>query len=699
MWLIKIPPSFFINMKKGVKICQRYENDCGAASLASVAAWYGLRLSLEEIKLKSNTSYEGTTIGGIIEAAGAFGMEAGGFRGNIGSLMKIDVPAILHMRKKSARLHFVVFYGMSGERFRIMDPSDGKFHKIKKEELEDKWSGYLVLIRRGPGFTQGDKRVKLGRRFFELFKNEWVSLTGVVLFAAIYPFVALAFAGIIRHITDEVIPGAQKGVLAGIATAALFITALSFTTTYLKSRLAIGLGLRVDKQLITGFISHVLLMPQRFFDLRRSGEISSRIYESFRIRALVTETGVSVLISLLSLIAAFVFMASLNIKLALISLLFIPVFIAVYLSFDKINRENIWQMSEEGSAFESFINETVRSNRSIKLFGIEDVYATKAASSIVSLNEKIKKSGLNFILGSSFNDALTKLLSFFVLIGGAAFVIGGELTTGQLIAFFSLLALFSSPLSQVAAAAKEIRSGIVAASRMFEICGLQNEREITYDMEYSGVFNEIAFCNVCFSYPGRASLLKNLNFTIKKGEIVWLKGANGAGKSTIASLLLRLYIPDSGKIAVDGINIEQFSYSSWRKYVGVVTQNPEIFTGSLLDNLVPGEKNIDFERLGTIMEILKVTKMLNNLPMGLQTILNRNATLLSRGEQQRISVARVIYREPSLIIFDEATASLDSESESAIYECIKYLHGRGISILMISHRSAEQMFAQRIIEL
>lgn len=686
-------------MKKGIRIKQYYENDCGVAALASVSAFFGRRESLAVIRVNTNSSYEGTTIGGIISGAKHLNIEANGYKGDISALENIKEPAILHIRKANNLLHFIVLYKYSNGLFTIMDPSDGRFHKLSTDSLKDCWSGYLVLLKKGPDFKKGNNSINLYSHFATILKNEWLNLLYILLLSLSFLVVAGSTSYFIKILTDSIIPHNNLQMLKTVGLWAIIIIITSLVFSYFRSVISLKMGLRIDKKIITKFLGHTIKLPQKFFDLRKSGEISSRIFESYRVRVLITEISISFIFSAVTLIAAFFFMFSIYKPLTIITLLFIPLYIGIYLLFDKTNKENIWKVSEEMSGFESFINDTYKSVKTIKYFGLEEFYRKNSELIVDKLNSQLYKSGINFVLSAALNDTLTKILSFTILLAGAGFVINNKLTTGDWLSFFTLLALFSTPLSQIANIGKEVRSGLVIASRIFEIIELEDEWTNKSGKNIPNTFKYISLENIFFKYPNRQNLLDNFSIQIDTGSIVALYGKNGSGKSTVTSILTSLYNSDSGIITIDGTDIKEYSLKEWRNMISIVPQKLEILTGTILENIVPGDTNIDFKYLYQIIDELELTNFFKILPKGIETILTENSSLISRGEQQRIAVARAIYRRPKLLILDEATASLDANSESNILKMVLKMKEQGCMILMITHRESDLEIADKIVRL
>ena len=261
----------------------------------------------------------------------------------------------------------------------------------------------------------------------------------------------------------------------------------------------------------------------------------------------------------------------------------------------------------------------------------------------------------------------------------------GELTLGELISFFTIISLFSAPLSELIGVNSLLREGVVAAERLFEIMELDAEPlsgGITPDLSSA---ESIRLEGVSFSYPGRTTIFKELNIELRRGEITALNGESGSGKSTIAALILRMYQPHTGTIKADGININHINLSHWRSSVSVVPQNPELFDATIMENIAPGEADPDIERILKLCDELNISEFIVNLPLGFETRTGENGSRLSRGQQQRIAMARALYRNCGILILDEATSSLDKESEELIIGAVLREKEKGRIILMISH--------------
>jgi len=245
---------------------------------------------------------------------------------------------------------------------------------------------------------------------------------------------------------------------------------------------------------------------------------------------------------------------------------------------------------------------------------------------------------------------------------------------------------------------KTIQNAFIASDRLFEIMDLEEEKEnkVILNKNMSG---DIVFSNISFRYGSRVDVFKNFNLTIEKGEITAIVGESGSGKSTLVHLLQNIYPLSAGKITINNMDITQIDNNSLRKIVGIVPQNIDLFKGNIVENIAIGHFEPDMEKIIQISMRIGMHSFINDLPQGYFTDIGENGLSLSGGQRQKIAFARVLYREPEIIIMDEATSSLDSESEEQIMKVIKDLKAEGRTIILIAHRLSTALHANRIVVL
>lgn len=683
-------------MGYSVKIRQHDISDCGAACLASVSAYWGLRLPIARIRLFSNTDSRGTTFKGLIDAARAFGFNAEGYKAQERSLYKIPKPAILHLEKSSGLLHFVVLYGIKNGLLRIMDPMDGEIHSIKMEELLSEWSGKLVMISPSDGFRKGDQSGGVTVRLLELLKENRSGLIKALAAALLFTITSFSISLFFKIILDSIIPSGEFINLTIAALLVVLVFIISLMLSWIRGTILVKVGISMDRELMGRYIRHLVKLPGMFYDTRETGELTSRISDAAKIRSYLTSTLSGLAVSAFMLIASAGVMFAISPGMALPALLIIPVYSLLFYITDSYNKRVQRRIMENGARFENRVIETIKSHLAIKYSSTESYFAGRCTSALSTFLESIENSAKFSIFTGSAADLASKLLLVVIIWMGGAEMIKGNITPGELVAFFTVISLFTSPLSELVSASSEIREGTVAASRLFEIMDLECEPLEGGIVHSTGVPDIIRISDVSFSYPGRATILKGINMEFRKGEISAVTGESGCGKSTLVSLITRLRRPSFGVITADRLNIEHINLRYWRDMVAVVPQTPALFSGTILENIAPGEEDPDSVKVIEICEKLGMTEFIAALPLGIESPVCEGGSSLSGGQQQKVSLARALYKDAPVIIVDEGTSSMDQESELLAERALKKERERGKIIIIISHKERSKLISDRV---
>lgn len=689
-------------MKKEIKIRQHDRQDCAAACLSSVSSHYGLNLPLITIREACGTSQEGTTVQGLIDAAPKIGLSAKGLKSktkNIEDLIPAEKPVILHLNKNSGLLHFVVLYGMDKKKATVMDPEDGEMHRIPVAELEEEWTGYIVVMAPSPSFEKGEKRVNTWLRFKDLFLTNRRELIPAFLGAVIYTVVGLSTSLFLQQIIDKVLPTKNFSLLIFFGAIMFALAALSLFIGYFRSILTVRASIKTDCQLVMGYLNKLLELPISFFNSRNTGELNSRIGDAYRIRSFLSMRLVIIFISIISLIISVFLLFTYYWKLAALTLAFIPLYYLLYKVSDSVNKRTNRKIIESSAKFEAVTVESLNNIRAIKYFDSRKSVSRRLEGKYVAMAQQMYRGGANLSAFSTISDGITRALTFTVLIIGTLFVFGSELTTGEMVSFFTITSFFTSPVMTLIESNSQITEAKIAAERLFEIMDLDEENKgetVSTKLEKS---YDINIENLSFSFPGRPLLLKEINCVIRKGKINAVVGSNGCGKSTMASLLMKGYSPTSGKIKVNGIDISQIDTHSWRQYITIVPQRIDLFDGTILENIVPNEDSPDFDRVMEVCRKVGLEHTIDSLPEGILCRTGEQACRLSGGEKQKVAMARALYRKPFALILDEATSSIDASGRNEINGVIKGLAGEGLTILMISHEKESVNIADNIIEI
>lgn len=682
-----------------INVKQHDIKDCGAACLASVAAHYKLKVPIARIRQYAHTDKRGTNVLGIIEGANKLGFTAKGVKGGMDAMPNIPVPTIAHIVIDGKLQHFVVVYKVTGKYVHVMNPGVGKMEKYPYEKWEAEWSGVLVLLEPNETFTTGDSSISIYRRFWNLVKPHKTVLTESLVGAIVYTVLGLSMSIYIEKITDYVLVDGNTNLLNLMSFIMLIILAIKIFINVVKSKYILRTGQKMDAQLILGYYKHLLQLPQRFFDTMRVGEITSRISDAVKIRAFINDAAIEIFVNIFIVIFAFALMFTYYWKLALIVALIIPGYIILYIIMNYLNKKVERRMMEDAAELESQLVESLNGVKTIKQFGVIDYNNFKTELRFNKLLKSVFKSTENSIFSINTSEVLTGAFVIILLWQGSYYVIQKEITTGELLSFYALIGYFTGPVASLVEVNKMIQNALIAAERLFEIMDLEQE-EVSEKFELStSDLGDISFNDVDFSYGTRIDVFEQFSLTIKKGQLTAVVGESGSGKTTIVSLIQNLYPLSNGTIRIGEYDLKYISNSSLRSLIGVVPQNLTLFSGNVIENIAFGSFEPDFKYILELCKMLGMTEFIEKLPKGFQTHLGENGALLSSGQKQRIAIARALYKKPEIIIFDEATSSLDSTSEKFIQKVLQLLRKEGRTIIVIAHRLSTIINADTIVVL
>jgi len=667
-------------------VCSSDLTDCGAACLASIATHFKLKLPISRIRQLASTDRKGTNVLGLIKAAEKLGFSAKGVKGKSDSLSRIPLPSIAHVALENGLHHYVVIYKTGKKYIKIMDPGDGKIHKYTYEEFTKIWSGVLVLLAPNKDFRQMNQKVSNLTRFIFLLKPHKTILTQALFGAIIYTILGLSISIYIQKITDHVLVNENSNLLNLLSIIMVAILVFQIFIGATKTIFILKTGQKIDAQLILGYYKHLLKLPQRFFDTMRVGEIISRINDAVKIRQFINDTMISFIVNILIIIFAFALMFTYHWKLALIVALILPMYAVIYTITNRLNKKQERKVMVNAAKVESQLVESLNSVKTIKQFGLEEYSNLKTETRFINTLRSIYTSGLNSVFSSNSTEFLNRLFTIILLWSGSFFVINKELTPGELLSFYALIGYFTGPAMKLVGMNKIIQNALIAADRLFEIMDLEREEETNKtDMDESMLGN-ITFENVTFNYGTRTEVFNDFNLTIQRGKTTAIIGESGSGKSTLTYILQNLYPLSDGSIHIGEYNIKYLTNSSLRRFIGVVPQQINIFAGNVVENIAVGELEPDIKKIIKVCKQIDILEFIEKLPNGLNTWLGENGASLSGGQKQRIAIARALYREPEILILDEASSNLDSESEHHVKQTIKSLQEQGKTVIMIAHR-------------
>jgi len=466
-----------------------------------------------------------------------------------------------------------------------------------------------------------------------------------------------------------------------------------------KDVFLIRTGQEIDVRLILGYYKHLLKLPQRFYDSMRVGEILSRINDAVKIRLFINNTALNLMVNLFIVIFSFLLMFTYYWKLGLLMIGILPVYLLIFVITNKLNKKTERKIMESSADLESQLVESLNSISTIKLFGLESEMNSKTEYRFIKLLKNGYRSSLNEVFSQSSTQGISSLFTILLLWVGSYYVLAKELTPGELFSFYAIIGYFTGPVSGLISSNKTIQNALIAADRLFEVFDLETEASencVSFDKV---TIEQIRFKNVTFGYNNKGLVFSSLNLSFKKGEITAIVGESGSGKSTLIHLIQGLYFLEKGNILLNEQDIKYISKSSLRNIISIVPQKIHLFDGSLIENIALGALNVDMEKVLHICTSLKMMDFIEDLPQGFNTYIGENGATLSGGQKQRVAIARALYRDPEVLILDEATSSLDSESDAGLQKIIVDLRKKNKTIILISHRLLSLSIADKIMVL
>jgi ATP-binding cassette subfamily B protein len=521
--------------------------------------------------------------------------------------------------------------------------------------------------------------------------------------ALILSAIDLVFPYLVRYMMDEVYqkrpPNMPELVyITGGGLLLLYIIRF-FCQKYVTSWGHI-MGARMEADMRMDLFKHLQKLSFSFYDNANTGKLMSRITNDLSdISELAHHGPEDLFISAIKITGAVIIMMTMNVRLTLILIALLS-FIIIFNSVYNLKMRRVFAKNRQKIAVvNARAQDSLEGIRIVKSFSNEDIEMEKFHKG----NEQflISKEDSYSIMGTFFsgNHFFQGLLHIAVLLLGGIFLHNNQITTSDLVAYILFINVFLNPINRLINFTEAFQRGMSGFERLMEI--LKTKPEITDSpnaVELTDVKGEIEFHNVSFSYNDKTEVLKNINLTIPKGQTIALVGPSGAGKTTFCSLIPRFYEVNEGYITIDGKDIKNLTLESLRRSIGVVQQDVYLFSGTVAENILYGKPDVTREEVIKAAKMANAHEFISELENGYETFVGERGVKLSGGQKQRISIARVFLKDPPILILDEATSSLDNESERLVQEALKVLT-KGRTTLIIAHRLSTIRNADKIIVL
>ena len=539
---------------------------------------------------------------------------------------------------------------------------------------------------------------KLLKRLFTFTKDYYhnslvafFSVVGLSVFAALRPLV-------IEKIVDDNLVAQTKFMFFEYTLLLLFLLLMEVFSNYLFIYNAGVLGQSVVKDIRVKLFNHIQNFKLKYYDDSSVGILITRTVTDMERIADIFGQGLFLIISdLLKMLIVSSVMIYMNIELSLIVFLALPFILFATKVFQKYMKKAFEEVRNEVANLNSFVQERITGINVVKLFAREEI----EYKNFKTINERHKKAWLKTVWYNSiffpFAEIFSSLtLGLVVWYGGMSIVLEDTSSIGELTAFIMMIPMLFRPLNQIANKFNTLLMGMVAAERVFKILDKNEKIKDPGNKKAYTLKGKIQYKNVNFSYKKNINVLKSFNLNIKPGSVNAIVGPTGSGKSTVIKLLNRFYEIDSGEIMIDEIKIQDYSISSLRKNIGFISQDVHLFSDTIFNNIVLYDKKITLENVKKAANDIQINDFIESLPGGYNYNVLERGVGLSTGQRQLISFLRVYIKNPQILVLDEATSSIDTESEILIQNAIKNITKNRTSII-IAHRLSTIYNADNII--
>lgn len=510
---------------------------------------------------------------------------------------------------------------------------------------------------------------------------------------------SLASPLLFQQIIDRVIGQGAKDSLAGLGALMVIFAILEVIFGSLRTFQFADISNRIDIEMGSSIIGHMLRLNARYFEKRPVGELASRLNELDNIRRFLTGTALTVTLDALFASLYLVVMFFYSSVLSLVVLGTLPLLLLATVGLSPLTQRLLRQRAEAYAKTQSLMVEILNGIQTIKLQSAESITRQKWEDKHL---QTINKGFSTIIANTASSNALqllNKLSSIAITVGGAVLVLRNEMTLGQLIAFRIISSYVTQPVLRLASAWQGFQEMTLSFERLADVINqpLESPPLERSQLTMPELLGSVCFDNVSFAYSNSAAAqLSGVSLEIEAGAFVGIVGQSGCGKSTLLKLLPRLYLPTQGKVLVDGVDIAKVDLYSFRSQLGYVPQDCLLFEGSVLSNLTYKDSQVEIDEVVTAAKLASAHDFIMSLPYGYSTPIGEKGAGLSGGQRQRIALARMLLQNPRMIILDEATSALDVDTEHQVVTNIRR-HARGKTLLMITHRLTTLKNADQII--
>lgn len=662
--------------------------DCGVASLAMVFGYYGSYYFLAHLRELAKTTMDGTTALGLVKVAEEIGFETRAIKADMTlfDLPDLTFPFVAHVLKEGKLLQYYVVTGQDKDSIHIADPDPGvKLTKLPRDRFAEEWTGVTLFMAPSPDYKPHKEQKNGLFSFIPILVKQRGLIANIVLATLLVTVINIVGSYYLQSIIDTYVPDQMRSTLGIISIGLVIVYILQQILSYAQEYLLLVLGQRLSIDVILSYIKHVFHLPMSFFATRRTGEIVSRFTDANSIIDALASTILSIFLDVSTVVIISLVLFSQNTNLFFMTLLALPIYTVIIFAFMK--------------PFEKMNRDTMEANAVLSSSIIEDINGIETIKSLTSESQRYQKIDKEFVdyLKKSFTysraesqqKALKKVAHLLLNVGilwmGAVLVMDGKMSLGQLITYNTLLVYFTNPLENIINLQTKLQTAQVANNRLNEVYLVASEFEEKKTVEdLSLMKGDMTFKQVHYKYGYGRDVLSDINLTVPQGSKVAFVGISGSGKTTLAKMMVNFYDPSQGEISLGSVNLNQIDKKALRQYINYLPQQPYVFNGTILENLLLGAKEgTTQEDILRAVELAEIREDIERMPLNYQTELTSDGAGISGGQRQRIALARALLTDAPVLILDEATSSLDILTEKRIVDNLMALDK---TLIFIAHR-------------
>jgi len=665
-------------------------------SLCLVSRFFGLSLDAEQVRHdygKTEGSFDAVD---IVRCAKRGGMLARITASAWSRLGRIALPAIGELKEADGQTRFVIFARTVDNKMLIQDPRNAAPELKTEEDMAGLWTGRLILLTHRQALAGPARGFDLS--WFIPAVVRYRKLLLEVLAASFFlQLLGLVSPMFFQVVTDKVL--VHRGLssldvlVIGLCVVSLFEVLLGGLRTYVFSHTTS----RIDVELGVGVFRHLMGLPMAYFSARQAGTTVARVRELENVRNFLTGSALTLVVDAVFTVIFFAVMFVYSTTLTFIVLATIPLYVGLSLLVSPLLKKRVDLKFRHGSENQAFLVEAINAAETCKAMAIEPQMERKWENlQAAYVNSSFKAQSLGATAGQ-FAQGISKAQTVLTLWVGAQAVMAGDLSIGSLIAFNMLAGRVASPILRMAQLWQDFQQMRVSVERLGDILNTPTERVSASRSNLPAIQGRVTFDNVKFRYrPDRPLILKGLSIDFAPGESIGLVGSSGSGKSTITKLIQRLYMAESGKVSIDGVDLAMIDTAWLRRQIGVVLQENVLFNRTIRENIALTDPSLPMEEVTRAAKLAAAHNFIVDLPEAYDTQIVERGANLSGGQRQRIAIARALITNPRILIFDEATSALDYESEAEIRRNMADM-SKGRTVFIIAHRLSAVRHCDRIV--